>query len=109
MPNFTDQLKNELNRIVPIVCDDMFEYVKSEEDTPISLKEFISVNLEPNDYSELYDTLKNKYYYGISQYEMKNKDNYSSFIYNTIKGGLTTDVLGLKNAFVSFWLKENFL
>lgn len=87
MPNFTDQLKNELNRIVPIVCDDMFEYVKSEEDTPISLKEFISVNLEPNDYSELYDTLKNKYYYGISQYEMKNKDNYSSFIYNTIKGG----------------------
>lgn len=109
MPNFTDQLKNELNRIVPIVCDDMFEYVKSEEDTPISLKEFISVNLEPDDYSELYDTLKNKYYYGISQYEMKNEDNYSSFIYNTVKGGVPTDVLGLKNAFVSFWLKENFL
>ena len=82
MPNFTDQLKNELNRIVPIVCDDMFEYVKSEEDTPISLKEFISMSLEPGEYSELYNTIKDKFYYGISQYERKNEDNYSSFIYN---------------------------
>ena len=108
MPNFTDQLKNELNRIVPIVCDDMFEYVKSEEDTPISLKEFISVSLEPDDYSELYDTLKNKYYYGISQYEMKNEDNYSSFIYNTVKGGVDNGRIRLKECVREFLVKGKF-
>ena len=108
MPNFTDQLKNELNRIVPIVCDDMFEYVKSEEDAPISLKEFISVSLEPDDYSELYDTLKNKYYYGISQYEMKNEDNYSSFIYNTVKGGVDNGRIRLKECVREFLVKGKF-
>lgn len=55
MPNFTDQLKQELNRIVPIICDDMFEYIKPGEDSPISLKEFISMSLEPGEYSELYN------------------------------------------------------
>lgn len=108
MPNFTDQLKNELNRIVPIVCDDMFEYVKSEEDSPISLKEFISMRLEPDAYSELYDTLKDKFYYGISQYEKKNDANYSSFIYNAVKEAVDNGRIRVKECVREFLVKGKF-
>lgn len=109
MPNFTDQLKNELNRIVPIVCDDMFEYVKPEEkDTRISLKEFISVSLEPNNYAKLHKTLEKKFYYGISQYEMTKKYNYSSFIYNIVKENVENGRIRLKECVRDFLVRGKF-
>lgn len=108
MPNFTDQLKNELNRIVPIICDDMFEYIKPEENSPISLKEFISISLEPGDYSELYKTLKNKFYYGVSQYEKMNEDNYSSFIYNAVNEAVNDGRIKLKECVREFLVRGKF-
>lgn len=108
MPNFTDQLKNELNRIVPIICDDMFEYIKPEENSPISLKEFISMSLEPGDYSELYKTLKNKFYYGVSQYEKMNEDNYSSFIYNAVNEAVNDGRIKLKECVREFLVRGKF-
>lgn len=108
MPNFTDQLKNELNRIVPIVCDDMFEYVKSEEDNPMSLKKFISMSLEPDDYSKLCATLNSKFYYGISEYEKNNDANYSSFIYNAVKEAVDNGRIKLKECIREFLVKGKF-
>lgn len=61
MPNFIDQLKEELGRIIPVVCDDMFEYVKSENSIPIPLKEYICMRLEPSGDAELFDTINNNF------------------------------------------------
>lgn len=108
MPNFKDLLKQELNRIVPVICDDMFEYIKPGEDSRISLKEFISMSLEPGEYSELYNTIKDKFYYGISQYERMNEDNYSSFIYNAIKEAVDNGRIRLKECVREFLVKGKF-
>ena len=74
MLNFANQLKDGLNRIVPVVCDDMFEYVESPNDVPIPIREFICCCLGLASNSSLYKTINKSFYYGISLYESKDGD-----------------------------------
>lgn len=106
MPNFIDQLKEELGRIIPVVCDDMFEYVKSENSIPISLKEYICMRLEPSGDAELFDTINNNFYYGISQYESKNRKSFSSFIYDSIQSAKEQGRIRLKECVRDFFRKR---
>lgn len=108
MPNFIDQLKEELGRIIPVVCDDMFEYVKSENSIPIPLKEYICMRLEPSGDAELFDTINNNFYYGISQYESKNRKSFSSFIYDSIQSAKEQGRIRLKECVRDFLVKGDF-
>lgn len=108
MPNFTDQLKEGLGRIIPVVCDDMFEYVESENSIPIPLKKYICMRLEPSDDAELFDTINNNFYYGISQYESKNRKSFSSFIYDSIQSAKEQGCIRLKECVRDFLVKGDF-
>lgn len=37
----SEDIRNDSNIIVPVICDDMFEYKESEEALPLSIKEII--------------------------------------------------------------------
>ena len=107
MLNFANQLKDGLNRIVPVVCDDMFEYVESPNDVPIPIREFICCCLGLASNSSLYKTINKSFYYGISLYESKDGD-ISRPVYDKIQKAVDEGKIKIKDCVREFLLKGEF-
>lgn len=76
-------IKMDSNIIVPIVCDDMFEYVTDDEKKRMSVGDFICERLDVAE--DVAKAIKTNFYFGISLLEQQEDHDYSNSIYNLIQ------------------------
>lgn len=103
MTNFTNQLSNGLNNIIPVVCDDMFEYVNPKNGCSTSINEFVCDVLGVEENSKLYKSIRNNFYYGMSLSKEK-----ASGIYNAIEKAVNDKQIRLKECVREFLVKGDF-
>ena len=103
MTNFINQLSNGLNNIIPVVCDDMFEYVNPNNVCSTSINEFVCDALGVKVNSKLYKTIRNNFYYGMSLSKEK-----ASGIYNAIEKAVNEQQIRLKECVRDFLVKGDF-
>lgn len=103
MTNFTNQLSNGLNNIIPVVCDDMFEYVNPQNGCSTSINEFVCDVLGVEENSKLYKSIRNNFYYGMSLSKEK-----ASGIYNAIEKAVNDKQIRLKECVREFLVKGDF-
>lgn len=92
-------IKMNLNVIVPIVCDDMFEYVNSRGEV-MTIGEFICDRFEIED--EIANTIKKNLYYGTSLLEQMEEEDYSNAIYSAVQDEFKLDNIRLRNSVREF-------
>ena len=82
-------IKRDSNIIVPIVCDDMFEYVTVSDDGEkrMSVGDFICERLDVEE--EVAKAIKTNFYFGISLLEQSEDHDYSNSIFSEIQKELS--------------------
>lgn len=85
--------------IVPIVCDDMFEYF-TIKGRMMTIGEFICDRFDIE--GEVADSIKNKLYYGISLLEQKENDDYSYLLYSEIEKEFKSGNIRLRESVKEF-------
>lgn len=102
MPIFTNQLRNGLYNIIPVVCDDMFEYI-NPDDTPTSINEFVCEALGAKKNSKLHKAIGKNFYYGMSLSKAT-----ASEVYGAIESAVNNNSIRLKECVREFLIKGNF-
>lgn len=91
--------------IIPVICDDMIEFVNEKETK--SIQDFIWVKfkdyLDEKDCEYIYHYLKSNFYYGITCLEKSiNINGFSKILYDGIASGFKSGELKLKDEVVTF-------
>lgn len=92
-------IKMNSNIIVPIICDDVFEYDAKGGKT-ITIGEFICDRLDLED--EVADTIKKNLYFGISLLEQKEDENFSNCLYSEIEKAFKSGHIRLRESVKEF-------
>lgn len=87
------------NIVVPVVCDDMFEYVK-DENTIVGIKDFICEQYCYID-NETRQSIKDNYYYGISLLEETEGDIHNG-LYGLFERAIEEERIRLKSSAKNF-------
>lgn len=103
MPVFTNQLRNGLYNIIPVVCDDMFEYIDPHDGTPTSINEFVCEALGAKKNSKLHKAIAKNFYYGMSLSKVT-----ASEIYGAIDNAVSHNRIRLKECVREFLIRGNF-
>lgn len=109
----SEDIRSDSNIIVPVICDDMFEYKASEEDLPLSIKEVIckkyikQINNE-TEREHIYKAIQSNYYYGVSLLEQKKNTDLSNAIYRLFEEAVNEGYIRLKPCVKNFLNKGNF-
>lgn len=110
----SEDIRSDSNIIVPVICDDMFEYKESEEALPHSIKEVIckkyikQINNE-TEREHIYKAIQSNYYYGVSLLEQKKNTDLSNAIYRLFEEAVNKGLIRLKPCVEKFLKKEIFL
>ena len=101
-------IKKFKNLIVPVVCDDMFEYVDDLNCTH-TLNEFICQRYNDIlDNEEVKASIMENLYYGITLHEQDCNDSICSDLYNAYKEAVNNGRIRLKDSVMQFLRKGNF-
>lgn len=105
------QIRHNLSLIVPVVCDDMYEYV-APDGVVKSLNEYIYDILDDlideESKKEIRKEIISNFYYGITFYEREQNDNVNSCLYSNIKQAVENGNIRLKGHVREFLIKGNF-
>lgn len=101
-----EQIRDNLSLIVPVVCDDMYEYV-APDGVVKSINEYICDVLCKNDDESRKEILSNSYY-GITFYEREQDDDVSHRLHSNIKQAVEKGKIKLKKQVEDFLIKGNF-
>jgi len=105
--NVAKDIKRNLNVIVPVVCDDMFEYI--DEDGNIrTIKDFICEKYLDGENDDVEDAIKNNFYYGISLLERLERESLSNAIHKDIKEAIEAGRIKLNKSVVHFLKNGSF-
>lgn len=105
--NVAQNIRNNINIIVPIVCDDMFEYV-CDDGTVVSIQEYISTAYAEEDDDDLVEAIRNNYYYGISRLEKEKKEIFANTLYRNIGECVENGRIRLNESVSKFLRNGNF-
>lgn len=91
--------------IIPVICDDMIEFVTEKETK--SIQDFIWEKfkdyLDKKDCDFIYHYLKSNFYYGVTRLqECINNDGFAQIFYDAIANGFKLGELKLKDEVVTF-------
>lgn len=114
MPSIADDsvmeyIKDDVNIIVPFVCDDMFEYNKDGDS--LSLGEYICDKYMDRWHikSETIKNIKSDFYFGLSLFEQdKRGKDFSNSLYDAIKKGIEEGDIKLRECVKDFLSKGVF-
>lgn len=113
-PFITDEslgeyIKEDSSIIVPIVCDDMFEYIKDGKSFPVSYYICDNYKEKWGIKDEVVKAIKSNFYFGLSLYEQDKRGiNRSKSIYEAIENGISNGEIVIKNCVREFLFKGNF-
>lgn len=101
------QIKQYKSIIVPVVCDDMFEYI---DDTGIShtLNDFVCETYKDFLDDDIKNAILSNLYYGISLYERETDDSLCSQLYVDMENAVNNGQIKLKECIKKFLLNGNF-
>ena len=88
----SDNIRENTKIIVPIVCDDVIEYITQSGES-LSIQDFICEKCSQTDENVL-NAMRRNLFNGVSLYE--NGRNESFFLYNKIKEGVNDGSIRLK-------------
>lgn len=100
-------IRRNLNIIVPVVCDDMFEYI-NEENEILSIKDFICEQYHNGDNDEIIKAIRDNFFYGISLLEKSERESLSNAIYKGIEETIELGRIKLKTNVARFLRNGNF-
>ena len=98
-------IRDDSNIIVPIVCDDMFEYVVNEGESQ-TIGDFICEQNRGRINENVTKAIKTNFYFGLSLYE--NGRDRSNSLYKTIAEGFKSGKLRLRDSVKNFLRKGKF-
>lgn len=104
-----NSIKDDSGIIVPIVCDDMFEYIK--DGNSLSIGDFLSdkYKSEKGVNEETTKAIRTDFYFGLSLLEQdKRGKNLSNSIYSAIINGISNGEIKLRESVKEFLLKGDF-
>lgn len=100
-------IKKYKSIIVPVVCDDVFEYVDDQNCTH-TLNEFTRQRYGDFIDEEVETSIMSNLYYGITLYERTNNDSICSDFYNAIGEAVKNGKIKLKDSVRKFLKSGNF-
>ena len=100
----SDNIRENTKIIVPIVCDDVIEYITQSGES-LSIQDFICEKCSQTDENVL-NAMRRNLFNGVSLYE--NGRNESFFLYNKIKEGVNDGSIRLKPFVKNFLSNGNF-
>lgn len=100
-----NKIKRNVNIIVPVVCDDIFEYVY-DDGTTVSIKELVCQLLDVS--GDIANTIRTNFYYGISLWEDKEKECFSNFLHGKIKSAVDNGKIRLNDSVKRFLINGKF-
>ena len=104
-----NSIKDDSGIIVPIVCDDMFEYIK--DGNSLSIGDFLSdkYKSERGVNEETTKAIRTDLYFGLSLLEQdKRGKNLSNSIYSVLSNGISNGDIKLRECVKEFLLKGDF-
>lgn len=107
--SLSEYIKADTAIIVPIVCDDMFEYIK--DGVSLSVGEYLCYKFQEkwNIKDEIAKVMKSNLYFGISLYEQDKRGiNRAKSIYDAIESGIENGEIKLKECVREFLVKGDF-
>ena len=103
--NVAKNIKKNINIIVPIVCDDMFEYIR-DDGMVVSIQEYISTQYTEQE--DLVEAIRNNYYYGISRLEKEENETFANTLYKDIGECIKEGRIRLNQSAKTFLRNGNF-
>lgn len=103
--NVAKSIKRNINIVVPVVCDDMFEYI-NDDGTVQSIQEYICELY--NDNEELVKNIKSNFYYGISLLEDEENENLANTLYRNMEKAIRMERIRLNDSVKKFLKSGNF-
>lgn len=100
-------IRRNLNIVVPVVCDDMFEYINEKGDI-LTIKDFICEQYRNENNFEVIKAIRDNFYYGISLLEKTERESLSNAIHKVIKDAIESGRIRLKTGVVKFLRNGNF-
>lgn len=113
-PSITDEglaydIKDDCDIIVPVVCDDMFEYIKDGQS--LSIGDFLSDKFksERNIKDAIAEAIRSNLFLGISLFEQEQRGrDFSRSIYEALSNGIEEGYIKLKDCVKDFLSKGDF-
>lgn len=102
--NIAVNIRNSLKSIVPVVCDDMYEYI-TEKGNVLSISEYISEVFSDVGNDKIKKTIQSNVYYGISYLEKEEREPLAERLYDCINDAIRKNKIRLKES-VSNFLRE---
>ena len=100
--NVAVNIKNSLNSIVPVVCDDMYEYI-SEKGDVLSINEYICEIFSDVD-NNILKSIRSNIFYGISCLEKEERESLAERLFNCFNEAFKENKIRLKES-VKYFLK----
>lgn len=107
--SLANSIKDDSGIIVPVVCDDMFEYIKDGKS--LSVGEYLSdkFRLERGICDKTAKAIRTDLFFGLSLLEQdKRGKNLSNSIYSAIKNGISNGEIKLRDCVKEFLSKGDF-
>ena len=100
-------IKRNLNIIVPVVCDDMYEYI-NENNEILTIGDLVCEKYLNGGNDEVINAIRDNFYYGISLLERTEKESLSNAIYRDIEDTIESGRIRLKRCVAKFLRNGNF-